>query len=249
MNIQQMAIALSNAKKIVVLTGAGMSTASGLSDFRSNGGLWDGRDPLEISHASKIGTPEFLEFFQARAHDISTHEPNEGHRILDKWKQTKNLKIITQNIDGYHGKDAVEMHGHLRYVSCNVCGHRHTLSYYQQLKDDTCLNTRCKEGRIRPNVVLFGEDLDVHNWTEAMGEMLTADFVLVLGTTLEVRPFSDLMEIAFSNRARTAIVTKSDTPYDGKVSFRSYDDIPTVLQELNVHLVQIEHGERGKSND
>lgn len=246
MNIQQMAIALSDAKKIVVLTGAGMSTASGLSDFRSNGGLWDGRDPLEISHPSKIGTPEFLEFFQQRIVDVKTHHANEGHFILDKWQKERNLSIVTQNIDGYHGEQAIEMHGHLRYLSCDTCGRRFTPSFYLELKNDTCPNPHCKEGHVRPNVTLFGEDLDVQAWTQAMGEVLTADFILVLGTSLEVRPFSDLMEIAFSNRARTAVITKSDTPYDGKVSFRSHEDIVTVLKELDWNINQYEHEKNTK---
>jgi len=242
MSLQQFVQAIHDAKRIVVLTGAGMSTASGLSDFRSNGGLWDGRDPLEISHASKIGTPEFRDFFRERAQAIRRYHPNPGHDILEEWRERYGATIITQNIDGYHGKHAIEMHGHMRYFECNHCAQRYASLYYNTVDDTRC--PKCFEGTIRPPVVLYGEDIPVSQWTDAMAACLTADFILVVGTSLEVRPFSDLLEIGLSNRARTAIITKSGTPYDGKVSFRSYGDIVEVLQELNTHLGLIQHGER-----
>ena len=233
---KQIAIALKEARKIVVLTGAGMSTASGLSDYRSHGGLWDGRDPFEISHASKVGTQEFINFFAARVSDVKQHKPNEGHLLLEKWKESLNMKIITQNIDGYHGKDAIEMHGHLRDFVCEACGETHSRFHYAMFRNDKCLNPKCKDGHVRPRVVLFGENIDFIKHAEAMGEMLMADVVLVIGTSLEVAPFNELLDIAFTNRARTIVITKSDTPFDGRFSFRSYDDITTALKEIDSHL-------------
>lgn len=235
-NYEQIANALKEARKITVLTGAGMSTASGLADYRSHGGLWDGRDPLEISSAKMVGTPEFIQFFKARVDDVRQHQPNEGHHIVEKWRERFNMKIITQNIDGYHGDEAIEIHGSLREFVCTGCNRTYSRHHYSMFSNDSCIHEDCIDGNIRPRVVLFGESLDLNNYTRAMGEVLTSDVVLVLGTSLEVAPFNELIEIGFSNRARTIIITKSTTPYDGQVSFRSHDDIITALQAIDSFL-------------
>lgn len=97
---------IKKSNHIVVLTGAGISTDSGLPDYRSNGGLWDGKKPEEISHFSAVGKPEFVKFFADRMNDISNCKPNKAHEILAKWEEQGKVKsVITQNIDSYH-KDA-----------------------------------------------------------------------------------------------------------------------------------------------
>lgn len=232
-NYEQMALALRQAKKITILTGAGMSTASGLSDYRSHGGLWDGRDPFEISHATQVGTPHFREFFTNRILDVRSCRPNAGHILINQWRDKLPISVVTQNIDSYHGKDTNELHGHLRYLQCTMCGTEHSVERFTVDHDDKCPD--CGQ-IIRPLVVLFGEELNVHKLTEAMGEVLTSDVVLILGTSLEVAPFNELVEIAFSNRAQTILITQSDTPYDGKFSFRSYEKINEALQAIDSYL-------------
>lgn len=236
MHMEHAVSAIKRAGDIVVLTGAGISTESGLPDFRSNGGLWDGHKPEEISHWSKIGTPEFREFFTKRIIDIQEHKPNIAHEILAKWQTEKKLTIITQNIDGYHqvagAKNVIELHGHLRHLQCTECESVYDFSEYTMFKDDEC--GYC-DGIIRPPVVLFGEDLPALPWFQAVQAMKTADLVIVLGTSLQVYPFNTLIDEARNNEhgATLMIVTKSSTPYDGLAYIRIHDGIGETLSTID----------------
>ena len=232
---------LKGSSHAVIVTGAGISTESGLPDFRSQGGLWDGRRPEEISHASKVGTDEFREFFTKRLNDAGKHEPNVAHRLLAEWEEKGLVKsILTQNIDGYHkaagSKNVLELHGHLRYLTCDECGRDYDASKFTIEHSDACADC---EGTVRPNVTLFGEELPHLAWSEAIQEARKADLVIVLGTSLQVWPFNSLIDEAYQggNAARVVIVTESETPYDGIASIRLHDKITAALQAVNEYLV------------
>lgn len=235
--IKEAAKLMRQSQYAVVLSGAGMSTESGLPDFRSHGGLWDGKKPEEISHYSAVGTPAFKRFFSKRMTEIQKYEPNKGHRLLAKWEKEGIIKsIITQNIDSYHqdagSRHVIEMHGHLRYLICDRCEKVYDNTKYIDESDDTCLEEGCL-GTVRPPVVLFGEYLPADAWQQAEEEIKSADLVLVLGTSLQVYPVNTLVENAYRHQANIILVTKSETPLDYMASVRIHESIGDTLQQID----------------
>lgn len=229
------------SKHLIVLTGAGMSTESGLADFRSNGGLWDGRDPHEISHPKAIGTMEFIQFFGRRIDDFLEHKPNTGHHVLAKLEEMGYLKaILTQNIDGFHqragSKKVIEVHGHLRYLVCSKCRTPYPLTAYREGVYH-CSEQGCR-GHLRPPVILFGEDLEPSSWYQAIEEAKKADLVLVLGTSLTVYPFASLVEIAKQSGATIVIINQTETGMDDLADRIIRDQIGSVLGQVSLCLDQ-----------
>jgi NAD-dependent deacetylase len=233
---------IKKAGHLVVLTGAGISTESGIPDYRSTGGLWDGHKPEEISHWSKIGTLEFRKFMTERYKEFQEHSPNIAHEILAAWQENQRVTIITQNIDGYHqragAKNVIEMHGHMRWLECTECETKHQWTAYTELDSDKC--EICGDdvqhgGILRPPVVLFGENLPALEWFKAQQAVQTADVVLVIGTSLQVAPFNELVDMAYNggNGAKIIIATKSDTPYDGVASIRFHEGIGETMSVIN----------------
>jgi NAD-dependent deacetylase len=241
--IEKAAELIKNAGHLVVLTGAGISTESGIPDYRSHGGLWDGLKPEEISHWSKIGTPEFRKFFSERYKEFNEHEPNITHEILAKWQEKQKVTIITQNIDGYHqkagAKGAIEMHGHMRWLECTECETQYDWSKYTQFDDDDCEFCGGKQnvhaGILRPPVVLFGENLPALEWFQATQAVATADVILVLGTSLQVAPFNTLVDAALMGRHHASLIlaTKSDTPYDGMAVIRFREGLGETMKKID----------------
>lgn len=240
--IEKAAKLIKKSGHVVVLTGAGISTESGIPDYRSHSGLWDGHKPEEISHWSKIGTPEFLKFMSERIRDFEEHEPNIAHEILAKWQKNQKVTIITQNIESYHQKagatGVIEMHGHMRYLECTECLTQYDNSMYTKFQDDDC---EICDGILRPPVILFGENLPALPWHQALTAAHTADLVLVLGTSLQVAPFNTLIDEARNsgndgNGARVIIITKSDTPYDGVASVRINESVGDTLKSIDDYL-------------
>lgn len=229
---------VSASQKILVMTGAGVSTDSGLADFRSAGGLWDGLDPLEISHPSKIGTPEFYEFFRRRIEDVAAHEPNDIHRLVSLGTlSTRVLAIATQNIDGYHlfqdGPQVLEVHGSLEDLFCESCGVYYDKELYTE--GGTYICPDC-QGYVRPEVTLFGENLNPLVFHRL--DLLTSecDMILVLGTSLQVQPFASFVQAASASGKPVAIVTIGETPYDELVDLKIDGPILPALEHLERHL-------------
>ena len=237
---------IQNANNLVVLTGAGISTESGVPDYRSSGGLWDGLKPEEISHWKKIGTPEFRKFFVERHKEFKEHKPNIAHEILAKWGAEKEFPIITQNIDSYHqqaGSDSViEMHGHMRHLQCQECVTVYDWSKFTLFDDDECeyCGGNVHGGILRPPVVLFGEHLSAHSWYRAVVQIQKADVILVIGTSLQVAPFNELIDAAFefNPEAKLIILTASETPYDHLATVRIHDSIGETLVKIDEKLTQ-----------
>jgi NAD-dependent deacetylase len=228
-----------HAKHLVALTGAGMSTESGLPDFRSNGGLWYGKDPYEIASPKAIGTSEFIQFYQSRIADLEQHQPNIGHYILAKWEELGYLKaILTQNIDGFHqragSQKVIEVHGHLRHLICSKCETSYPLSSYHN-KIYQCTQEGCN-GHIRPPIVLFGEQLDFSSWSSAVQEVKKADAVLVMGTSLQVYPFAGLVELAKETGAKVVIINKTKTEMDDQADLIIHDQIGQVLESIHKNI-------------
>lgn len=235
-NVERLADRIKKSNYTVALTGAGMSTESGLPDFRSNNGLWAGRDPLEIAspRALEENHEDFVSFYGSRIKELKKHQPNEGHYLLGDWEKEGFLSaVLTQNIDGYHldagSKNVIELHGHLRYLYCWSCRRRYPLSKYLH-HDPYC--EHCG-GMIRPDVVLFGEALDELKWEKAIQEILKADLAIVLGTSLEVFPFAGLVELAVERGADIAIINYTETGADAFADIVVHASISETLAEVN----------------
>lgn len=207
---------LKTAKHIVVFTGAGMSTESGVPDFRSSTGLWRYRNPqmLASTHAMEHNREEFIEFYRMRMERLKTVKPHPGYAVLSQWSQRLQLKaIITQNTDGLHeiagNPNVIALHGTIRQVHCQRCGK----TFPNERFFSSELYCECG-GFLRPSVVLFGESLDTEALSAAEREARKADLFLVLGSSLTVSPANQFPVMAKRNGARLVIVNRDPTPLD-----------------------------------
>ena len=178
----------------VVLTGAGMSTESGLPDFRSKSGWWKNYDPTTIASVDAMvaNYPLFHEFYTMRLKTLAGCSPHRGHYILADWEARGLVhSIATQNVDGFHkaagSRRVYELHGSLKSIRCIGCGRPGTVEDFLERAD-----CRCCGGRLRPGVVLFGEALPQDAWNSALQDIKQADLVLVIGTSLQVYPANQL---------------------------------------------------------
>ncbi len=212
------------ARHFVALTGAGISTPSGIPDFRSPGsGLWSKASPLIVAslHVFRIRPQVFFDWVRPLVRTLIEAVPNPAHVALAQLEQMGRLKaIITQNIDNLHQKagsrNVIEVHGSIREATCVRCYEVVPLStLLSQFLQDRSL-PRCKKcgGVLKPNVVLFGEQLPFQALNAARREAMSCDVMLVAGSSLNVAPASDLPYIAQANGARVIVVNRQPTPID-----------------------------------
>jgi NAD-dependent deacetylase len=240
---------MKKSRSTVVFSGAGMSTESGLPDFRSNGGLWDGKDPMKVSHVDML-KKEFdtvADFYRQRIQDAQDHKPNRGHIILAEWETQGMLDYIaTQNIDQYHtraGNHRVsELHGNLS-TRCTLCEKEYGGQFYLDHPDNehlVCTETWEGElcgGMIRPNVVMFGEMLPDAPWQKAKKAFRKADLCIILGTSCSVYPANQLPYETISNGGEVVIINIGDTELDYLASYRIRDwSITKSLEQINKFL-------------
>ena len=207
---------LQASKNTVVFTGAGMSTESGVPDFRSAQGLWRGIDPRSLAsiEALRDNTDDFVAFYRSRIQALQTVRPHRGYDVLTAWgKQGRLHSVITQNTDGLHeiagNPHVIPIHGTIREFHCEAC--RTTYPEQRYLEEEvTC---SCG-GFIRPSVVLFGEMLDELALKAAEQAARQADLFIVLGSSLVVSPANWLPRIAREHGAKLVIVNEEPTPLD-----------------------------------
>lgn len=192
--INQLASLIKKSNYTVILTGAGMSTESGIPDFRSKEGLWQKIDPMKVARPETIRDDydTFHGFYKMRVETLKESNPHEGHLIVARWEKSGLVKaLVTQNVDDFHriaGSERVyNLHGSLRTFRCHNC--------LAPAEEEEFLGKRPCEfcgGRLRPNVVLFGEGLPYDDLNEAISEIEKADLIIVIGTSLSVYPVSQL---------------------------------------------------------
>ncbi|PWA07705.1 NAD-dependent protein deacylase [Pueribacillus theae] len=224
----------------VVFTGAGMSTESGLPDFRSaRTGLWNKVDPTRLASIDALerNREEFLTFYQKRLQSVQDYKPHAGHELLAKWEKMGLVQaIITQNVDGFHhqagSENVIELHGTLRTVHCHKCGRSYPSRVFAE-GNHTC---ECS-GFLRPSVVLFGEMLPYGAVEQAEVETGKADLFIVLGSSLTVSPANFFPVEAKENGAKLVIVNMEETDYDDMADLVIHDrKIGEVLQEVDEEL-------------
>ena len=235
---ERLAGLLSSARPLVVLSGAGMSTESNLADFRSREGLWARYDPMRLANlgAMEREPEEFYAFYRMRLEALAQAQPNRGHRILAEWEERGILgAIVTQNVDGLHqragSKRVVELHGSLRTARCARCGKG--VPGMDLLERTAC--GACG-GPLRPDVVLFGENLPAAAFEEAEGLAATCGLLLVLGSSLAVSPANSLPGIARACGGTVAIVNREPTPFDGRADLVARGEIGPTLAAVEALL-------------
>ncbi|MHA6250525.1 NAD-dependent protein deacylase [Oceanobacillus sp. CAU 1775] len=228
---------IDDAKYTVVFTGAGMSTESGLPDFRSaNKGLWKTKDPTKLASTEALNNnvDEFIAFYRERVLGVKEYGPHKGHEILAEWETSGKVKaIITQNVDGFHqeagSKHVAELHGTLQKVHCESCGREFDSNEY--VKEEFY----CKCGGVlRPSIVLFGEGLPQDAFQLAIEATEKSDLFIVLGSSLTVSPANQFPMLAKENGAKLVIVNQEPTPLDMYADLVIQDKkIGEVLKEAN----------------
>ena len=208
---------LKESNHTVIFTGAGMSTESGLPDFRSKTGLWKQKDPTKLASTTALThyREDFYAFYKTRIEALQQVEPHAGHQEIAHWEKKGLLQsIITQNVDGLHqkagSKNVAELHGNLTSLRCHDCGRQESMDLY--LQDKTTCQT-CG-GFLRPNVVLFGEMLPEEAIITAETETNQAELFIVLGSSLTVTPAATFPQIAKQNGATLVIINQEKTPLD-----------------------------------
>lgn len=217
MSIDALIELFNKAKHTVVFTGAGMSTESGLPDFRSKDrGLWEKFNPDELANVNALtqNRDEFTQFYQARLAQIDQYAPHEGHAYLAKFEIFGKIDgIITQNVDGFHedagSENVLELHGSFNDLHCHDCHKSYTRKAYLS-GEGYC---ECG-GTIRPGIVLFGETLPQDTFRAAEELTAQADLFIVLGSSLSVSPANTFPLLAKQNGAKLAIVNREPTEYD-----------------------------------
>lgn len=205
---------LQQAKKIVFVTGAGISQESGIPTFRGNDGLWRKHDPMQLATIDAFyQNPKLVwEWYEDRRKNILAAKPNAGHVAIADLAKYKQVWVLTQNIDGLHqragSRNVLELHGSIITIKCTVCDFKDKItSSFSEVPP------LCKCGNIlRPDVVWFGEPLPQDVWGEAMIQASKCDVMVVVGTSLAVSPANLLPAYAKQNGALMIEVNPEETP-------------------------------------
>jgi len=221
--LADLAMALRKAKHAVVLTGAGASTESGLPDFRSQEGLWQNIDPMRLASMSALreNPVEFYQFYRHRLSKLWGAQPNPVHGAITAMQRAGLIaSLITQNVDGLHqaagARDVIEVHGSLREAVCLTCERRFSSSLLDVPVETAADLPKCPQcgGILKPGVVLFEEALPVEAIEAAIDAAYEADLFIVVGSSLQVAPVSQLPAVAVSRGAELAIFNMEPTYLD-----------------------------------
>lgn len=236
--VERAAQLLSKARAAWALTGAGVSTASGIPDFRSPGGLWDLADPEEVASLDSFHrNPEaFYRFWLWRFRHMEHAQPNVVHTLLARLEAQGRLEgVITQNIDGLHrragSRVVYEVHGHVRTGTCLGCGGGYPLAEIAHQAEVHGVARCACGGLIKPDVVLFGEELPPE-WRLAWEASARADLLFVLGTSLTVWPVAGLVPRASARGATLLIANGEPTPYDRRAEVVLRGDLVETARSL-----------------
>ncbi|MGN6797749.1 MAG: SIR2 family NAD-dependent protein deacylase [Gaiellaceae bacterium] len=219
----------------VALTGAGVSTESGIPDFRSAGGIWSTYDPYEVGSidAFRRDPARVWEFYGLRLGVLADAQPNDAHRALARLEASGLLDaVITQNVDRLHAaagsRDVVEVHGSIERAECLECGTQ-VVDVRSLLPVPQC--PRCG-AVLKPGVVMFGELLPQAVMDRALELSRGAALLLVVGTSLEVWPVAGLPDETLGHGGKLAIVNRDPTRYDERAALVVHGSAGEVLRPL-----------------
>lgn len=243
--VAQAAAWLGESRTAIALTGAGISTDSGIPDFRSPTGVWATQQPVYF--------PDFLKSAEARFElwrqkslafqEFRAAKPNRGHEVLARWQGSRRLaRVVTQNIDGLHTEAGcqrvVEVHGSARDVVCLGCQQRWPAGPWAERFEQSQAVPACPDcgGLLKWGIVLFGEPLDPGVWREAEHLAQQADLVLAIGSSLVVEPAASLPRIAKRRGARLILINGEETPLDDEADLVIRGGISETLTVIDARL-------------
>jgi len=236
--IKDAAQLIRDSRYLIAFTGAGHSTPSGIPDFRStDSGLWEKHNPMLVASiwAFRLNPKTFFDWIRPLADTLLNAQPNAAHLALAELEEMGYLKtIITQNIDNLHqqagSRRVLEIHGHMREATCVRC--------YKEVVIDPAVEHVIRDGRVpqcecggvlKPNVVLFGEELPIRVLNRAMDEARRCDLILVAGSSLEVTPAADIPFLAVDRGARAIMVNLEPTGFDPRADIVIHGDVAEIL--------------------
>lgn len=241
-DIERVAQLLKESQYAVAFTGAGISTASGIPDFRSpESGLWQDVDPMAV--ASIYGFRQHPEAFYKWVHPLAkttmNAQPNAGHRVVAQLETQGYLKaVITQNIDTLHtragNRTVYELHGHMREATCISCfavypGEPLLTQFLEDAQVPRC--PQCG-GVLKPNVILFGEQLPFRELQASQQAARKCDLMVIIGSSLEVAPASDIPLLANRTGAKLVVINLQETPVDAIASVVIHANAAEVLPKI-----------------
>jgi NAD-dependent deacetylase len=234
---------LRDADRITVLTGAGISTDSGIPDYRGPNGVWT-RNPEAARTATLqdyMADPEVRRrsWANRKDHPIWTAEPNVGHRALvDLEKTGKLVALVTQNIDGLHQRagssNVIEVHGTVHWAECLTCGVRTPMAEELARVSDDEPDPPCRQccGILKSATISFGQRLDNDVLDAAAQAAMECDLFLAVGSSLSVRPAAGLCDVAVETGARLVVINAEETPYDAVADVVIREPIGEILPAL-----------------
>ncbi len=231
---EKLAEKIKKARKIVFVTGAGISQESGIPTFRGKDGLWKKYDPMKLATIDAFyDDPKLVwEWYEDRRKNILAAKPNAGHDAIAKLEDFSKVVVLTQNIDGLHQRagstNVLELHGSIIRIKCTVCNYKDEIT----TKFDV-LPPICKCGSIlRPDVVWFGEPLPQKVWQEAVAQANSCDVMIISGTSLLVSPANSLPIYAKQNNAVLIEVNPEQTMMSTEMDLSLKTTSAAALPEL-----------------
>jgi NAD-dependent deacetylase len=251
--IEEVADLIVNAKKVVVFTGAGISTESGIPDFRGPDGLWTKFDPEDFTYQRFVGDREARKRLWQMGKTIGFNwndmKPNAAHEAVAELDKIGKLDcIVTQNVDGLHQKAGVaddkviQLHGNMQWVKCLGCGERHRYEEVQRWVDAGVEVPDCAKcgGILKPEGVFFGEAMPVWETMEAEKRSRACDLCIVIGSSLVVYPAALMPYYAMQSGAKLVIIndgpTELDSAADVRISERAGMVMSKVLEKVKAKL-------------
>ena len=239
--LQQAAALIAASNRIVVFTGAGVSTASGIPDFRSpSSGLWEHTNPMKVASMNgfRQNPSAFFNWIRPMVNTLTDAQPNASHRAITELQHRGKLEgVITQNIDGLHqaaGTDHVyEIHGHINTGTCTHCFRTYDtvplLRNFNETGELPLCDCQPRGSIIKPDVILFGEQLPYQTVHEARRMLETADLLIVAGSSLRVEPANQVPFTAVRHGAKLIIINYEETPADPHADVIFRDDVNVIL--------------------
>lgn len=241
-DIERLKEAIGSARRIVAFTGAGISTESGIPDFRSPGGIWTKYKPIyfdDFMSSEEMRRESWRRKF-ATDETMLKAEPNAGHRALAKLVAEGRMSaIITQNVDGLHQRSGVpdakiiELHGNTTYAACLDCGHRHELEPIKNAFLGAGRLPLCEkcEGIVKTATISFGQAMPEIQMARAQDETMNCDLFIVLGSSLVVYPAAGFPRIAKRKGAKLVIVNRDATDQDGDADLVIHAEIGATMSK------------------
>ena len=234
MMFESVAEKIDEFKKIVFVTGAGISQESGIPTFRGNDGLWRNYDPMKLATIDAFyDDPKLVwEWYNDRRKNILNAQPNKGHKAIAELEKYAEIVVLTQNIDGLHQRGGsskvLELHGSIIKIKCTVC------DYKEEIKSEiSMVPPICECGNIlRPDVVWFGEALPQDVWRDAMIHASQCDLMIIAGTSLVVSPANTLPLYAKQNNAFLLEINPENTEMSSEMDLAIKNSSAVALPEF-----------------